>query len=184
MQLTIFADNSDYCTFPGVTPLLLCWKPLCVSFSSSMRAEGMIVCSPLSGYNCIQCYCQNNVSNDQLHGTIISAFVLLTFLTLDSLSLLSSVTVLFVVTLLTTMLKANIWYLLCLKLITLLTTEFPSFYSIYLDTHVLIWCTTILFLVPILPQKQSVVEKCNYIDWYNKIRWDKQNRVTLHKTIY
>lgn len=56
----------------------------------------MIVCSPLSGYNCIQCYCQNNVSNDQLHGTIISAFVLLTFLTLDSLSLLSSVTVLFV----------------------------------------------------------------------------------------
>lgn len=24
MQLTIFADNSDYCTFPGVTPLLLC----------------------------------------------------------------------------------------------------------------------------------------------------------------
>lgn len=106
------------------------------------------------------------------------------FLTLDSISLLSSVTVLFVVTLLTTMLKANIWYLLCLKLITLLTTEFPSFYSIYLDTHVLIWCTTILFLVPILPQKQSVVEKCNYIDWYHKIRWDKQNRVTLHKTIY
>lgn len=98
MQLSIFADNSDY--IPSFH-----W-----SYATDFCCAETTMCfigehSVLSGFDCIQCYCQNNLSSEQKLDTIICAFFVFCWHWRHYLFFQAYST--FKVTLLTTMLKAN-----------------------------------------------------------------------------